>query len=40
MEGKFDLSLNFSENKYAANAIKHCIRPQDMTGKSAALILR
>eukprot|EP00347_Sterkiella_histriomuscorum_P020874 403336135 len=28
------------ENGYAANGVKHCIRPQDMTGKSAALILR
>lgn len=25
---------------YAANAIKHCIRPTDMAGKSAAVILR
>ena len=28
------------ENSYAANGIKHCIRPCDMTGKSAALIMR
>jgi len=39
MEGNFTFT-KFLENKYAANAIKHCIRPQDMTGKSAALILR
>lgn len=25
---------------YAANGIKHCIRPTDMKGKSAAVILR
>jgi hypothetical protein len=29
-----------SENSYASNGVKHCIRPCDMTGKSAALILR
>ena len=28
------------EGSYAANGVKHCIRPCDMTGKSAALILR
>jgi len=28
------------EESYAANGIKHCVRPCDMTGKSAALILR
>lgn len=28
------------ENSYAANGIKHCVRPCDMTGKSAAMILR
>ena len=28
------------EGDYAANGIKHCIRPCDMTGKSAAIILR
>ena len=28
------------ENSYASNGVKHCIRPCDMTGKSAALILR
>lgn len=28
------------ENGYAANGIKHCIRPVDMTGKSAAFIMR
>jgi hypothetical protein len=32
--------LEMEENSYSSNAIKHCIRPQDMTGKSAALILR
>jgi hypothetical protein len=43
MQGKLNSpSKNFliSENGYAANGIKHCIRPQDMTGKSAAMILR
>lgn len=35
------LFLNyFIENSYASNGVKHCIRPCDMTGKSAALILR
>ena len=28
------------EGSYAANGIKHCVRPVDMTGKSAALIMR
>lgn len=28
------------ENSYAANGIKHCVKPSDMTGKSAAFILR
>eukprot|EP01016_Furgasonia_blochmanni_P042581 TRINITY_DN5663_c0_g1_i5.p1 TRINITY_DN5663_c0_g1~~TRINITY_DN5663_c0_g1_i5.p1 ORF type:complete len:831 (+),score=111.95 TRINITY_DN5663_c0_g1_i5:560-3052(+) len=28
------------ENSYAANGIKHCVRPCDMSGKSAAIILR
>ena len=28
------------ENGYAANGLKHCVRPVDMTGKSAAFILR
>jgi hypothetical protein len=28
------------ENSYAANGVKHCIRPQDMAGKSSAIILR
>lgn len=28
------------ESDYAANGIKHCIRPCDMTGKSCAIILR
>ena len=28
------------EGLYAANGIKHCIRPCDMTGKSCAIILR
>ena len=32
--------LCMEEGSYAANAIKHCVRPCDMTGKSAALILR
>ena len=32
--------LVMEEGSYAANAIKHCVRPCDMTGKSAALILR
>ncbi len=33
------LSISF-EKGFAANAIKHCIRPQDMVEKSAAVILR
>ncbi|GLI69492.1 hypothetical protein VaNZ11_014126, partial [Volvox africanus] len=28
------------DDSYAANGIKHCVRPADMAGKSAALILR
>ena len=28
------------EGDYAANGIKHCVRPCDMTGKSTAIILR
>jgi len=28
------------EGSYAANGIKHCVRPCDMTGKSAAIIFR
>jgi hypothetical protein len=28
------------ENSYAANGVKHCVRPADMTGKSSAIILR
>ncbi len=28
------------ENSYAANGVKHCVRPCDMMGKSAAVILR
>lgn len=28
------------ESGYAANGIKHCVRPCDMTGKSSAIILR
>jgi len=28
------------ESSYSANGVKHCIRPCDMTGKSAACILR
>lgn len=28
------------DDSYAANGIKHCVRPTDMAGKSAALILR
>ena len=28
------------EGGYAANGIKHCVRPCDMTGKSCAIILR
>jgi hypothetical protein len=29
-----------TENSYAANGVKHCVRPCDMSGKSAAVILR
>ena len=32
--------LNKIEGGYAANGVKHCIRPCDMAGKSAAMILR
>jgi hypothetical protein len=32
--------LVMEEESYAANGIKHCVRPCDMTGKSAAIILR
>lgn len=32
--------LVMEENSYAANGVKHCVRPCDMTGKSAAVILR
>ena len=32
--------LRMEEASYSANGIKHCIRPCDMTGKSAAVILR
>lgn len=28
------------ENSYAANGVKHCVRPCDMSGKSAAVIMR
>lgn len=28
------------EGSYSANGVKHCVRPCDMTGKSAAVILR
>ena len=28
------------EGGYAANGVKHCVRPCDMMGKSAAIILR
>ena len=28
------------EGSFAANGVKHCIRPMDMAGKSAAFILR
>ena len=27
------------ENSYAANGVKHCVRPIDIAGKSAAIIL-
>ena len=29
-----------NENSYAANGVKHCVRPCDMSGKSAAIIMR
>jgi hypothetical protein len=29
-----------AENSYAANGVKHCVRPADMTGKSAVVLLR
>lgn len=29
-----------NENSYAANGVKHCVRPCDMSGKSAAVIMR
>jgi hypothetical protein len=32
--------LVMEENSYAANGVKHCVRPCDMTGKSAAVIMR
>ena len=32
--------LAMEEGSYAANGIKHCVRPCDMAGKSAALIMR
>lgn len=32
--------LVMTRASYAANAVKHCVRPADMTGKSASLILR
>lgn len=32
--------LVMEEGSFAANGVKHCIRPMDMTGKSAAFILR
>ena len=32
--------LELTEGGYSANGIKHCVRPCDMTGKSAALIMR
>jgi hypothetical protein len=28
------------EGGFAANGVKHCIRPVDMEGKSAAIIMR
>jgi len=28
------------ENSYAANGIKHCVRPCDMAGKNATIIMR
>ena len=32
--------LSMEENSYAANGVKHCVRPCDMSGKSAAIIMR
>ncbi|EGR34097.1 hypothetical protein IMG5_024190 [Ichthyophthirius multifiliis] len=32
--------LKLEENSYAANGIKHCVRPCDMTGKNATIIMR
>jgi hypothetical protein len=29
-----------TEDSYAANGVKHCVRPADMTGKSAVVLLR
>jgi hypothetical protein len=29
-----------NESSYAANGVKHCVRPCDMSGKSAAVIMR
>ena len=29
-----------NESSYAANGVKHCVRPCDMSGKSAAIIMR
>lgn len=37
---KLSLITFTTEGSYAANGIKHCVRPCDMTGKSAAIILR
>lgn len=28
------------KDSFAANGVKHCVRPCDMMGKSAAIILR
>lgn len=28
------------DGSFAANGVKHCVRPADMTGKSSAFILR
>lgn len=40
MEGKPFFVKEQIEGSFAANGVKHCIRPMDMTGKSAAFILR
>ncbi|KAL4496210.1 hypothetical protein ABPG72_012947 [Tetrahymena utriculariae] len=32
--------LKLEENSYAANGIKHCVRPCDMAGKNATIIMR